>query len=443
MELRFSAPFDPNHERESFFESIPSRPAVFALFPSDSAGASPPYLSRTRDLRRRLGRLLSPRRENSRMFNLREFTRRIEWQVVGSAFEAQWLNYLLNKQYYPRQYRVRLRLKPPALLKLNLRNRFPRCYPTRRLVKDGSYYYGPFPSQAAAERFAAEFLDFFKIRRCVEHLDPNPSHPGCIYSQMKMCLAPCFAGCTDDEYQKEVGRVVEFLDAQGQSLLHTLAEERSQASEALEFEQAAKIHAKMEKVNGVLRQKSELARNLRELHALVMQKGAEEKSVLFFRVRRGELRGPALLSLDENVPSPLPLDQQLHNLLDSLAGDSPSAIATATLVPSSRPAAASQNLVGAVGEADRTVGSPPSVVSLQPSRVGQAQEPVGGRLAVPPRPNYQLAPVVPAVPPWEHLSLLARWYYSSFREGELVMLNAEQTIPHTRLIRLCRKILAL
>ena len=123
----------------------------------------------------------------------------------------------------------------------------------------------------------------------------------------------------------------------------------------------------------MLHQKSELARNLRDLHALVMQKGAEEKSVLFFRMWRGELRGPSTLSLDENVPSPLPLDRQLHNLLDSLAGDSP------------------------------------------------------------PIP----------VPPWEHLSLLARWYYSSFREGELVMLSAERAIPHSRLIRICRKILAL
>ena len=374
VKLQLSTPFDPNREAESFFASFPSRPAVFALFPSESELASPPYLGRTRDLRRRLSRLLSPKRDHSRMFNLRAFARRVEWQVVGSAFEAQWLNYLLNKQYYPRQYRIRLRLKPPPLLKLNLRNRFPRCYPTRRLLKDGSYYFGPFPSQAAAERFAAEFLDFFKIRRCVEELDPNPSHPGCIYSQMKMCLAPCFAGCTDDEYQSEVGRVLEFLDGQGQTLLRSLAEERARASETLEFEQAAKIHTKIEKINALLHQKSELARNLRDLHALVMQKGAEEKSVLFFRVWRGELRGPVTLSLDENVPSPLPLDQQLHNLLDSLAGDSP--------------------------------------------------------------------PAIP-VPPWEHLSLLARWYYSSFREGELVMLSAERAIPHTRLIRICRKILAL
>jgi hypothetical protein len=349
------------------------------------------------------------------MFNLRGFARRVEWQVVGSAFEAQWLNYLLNKEYYPRQYRFRLRLKPPALLKLNLRNRFPRCYPTRRLVKDGSFYYGPFPSQVAAEHFAAEFLDFFKIRRCSEELDPNPSHPGCIYSQMKMCLAPCFAGCTDHEYHSEVGRVVEFLDGQGQTLLRLLAAERARASEALEFEQAAKIHAKMEKVNGVLRQKSELARNLRELHALVMQKGAEEKSVLFFRVWRGELRGPVTLSLDENVPSPVPLDQQLHNLLDSLAGDSPPAIAAMALLPSPHPASASQALVGAAAAAT------PAPLQHPPSR------------------NAESAPVVP---PWEHLSLLARWYCSSFREGELVLLNAEQTIPHTRLIRICRKILA-
>jgi hypothetical protein len=47
-----------------------------------------------------------------------------------------------------------------------------------------------------------------------------------------------------------------------------------------------------------------------------------------------------------------------------------------------------------------------------------------------------------ALPPWEHLSLLARWYYSSFREGELLMLNPARDIPYARLIRLCRKVLA-
>ena len=418
MRLPFSVPFDPGDEPQGFLESFPSRAAVFAIFPPAAAGASPPYLGRTRDLRRRLERLLFPKREHSRMLNLRGFARRIDWQVVGSSFEAQWWNYLLNKQHYPRQYRARLRLRPPALLKLSLRNRFPRCYATRRLLKDGSYYYGPFPSQAAAERFAGEFLDFFKIRRCAEELDPNPAHPGCMYSEMKMCLAPCFAGCSDEEYRQEAGRVVEFLDAQGQAHLRSLAEERARASEALQFEQAAKIHARIEKVNGVLRQKPDLARNLSELHALVIVKGAEEKSVVFFRVWRGELRGPVALSLDENVPSPIPLDRQLHDLLGSLAGDSRSGFSVSD----------------ASGSSPRSVRGGPTIETAKPEPTLPLA--AGGSLPL----SKPGAEPLSAVPPWEHLSLLARWYYSSFREGELVMLNAQQTIPHTRLIRICRKL---
>jgi excinuclease UvrABC nuclease subunit len=376
MHLRFSTEFDADAEPKVFFQAFSSRPAVFALFPAPRDGSiSTPYLGRTRDLRRRLARLLSPMRRGSRMLNLRELTARIEYEPVGSAFEGLWRLYHLNKQYFPRQYRDRLRLRPPALLKLNLRNRFPRCYPTRRLANDNSLYYGPFPTQLAAERFAAEFLDFFKIRRCVEDLDPDPSHPGCIYSQLHMCLAPCFGGCTDSAYQAETQRVIEFLDTDGRSVLRALEVERTQASESLEFEQAAKIHRRIEKVDDLLRRRPDLVRNLRALHAVIVLRGAEAKSVVFFRVIGGEIRGPATLSLDENVPTPTPLDRQLHDLL--------------------------QSLYAGRGEADPQ-----------------------------------------ALPPWEHLSLLARWYYSSFREGELVMLSSSQVMPHTRLIRVCRELLA-
>ncbi len=376
MHLRFPIRFDVGEESSTFLENFPHRPAVFALFSPPREGASPaPYLGRTADLHRRLARLLSPRRKSSKMLNLRELTERVEYEPVGSTFEGIWLLYLLNRHYFARQYRDRLRLKPPALLKLKMENRFPRCYPTRRIAKDRSLYYGPFPSLAVAERFSGEFLDFFKIRRCVEDLSPDPSHPGCIYSQLHMCLAPCFAGCTDADYQGEVQRVVEFLDSQGKSLQRTLDAERAQASESLEFEQASKIHNRIEKLNDVLRQRSELVRNLRDLHGLMVLPGAEAKSVVFFRIVAGEIRGPRALSLDENAPNPMPLDRQIHDVMESLGGG-----------------------------------------ASQPESF--------------------------APPPWEHLSLLARWYYSTFRQGELVMLNPDQSIPHSRLIRVCRKVLA-
>jgi excinuclease ABC subunit C len=397
MELENSVPFDPSAGELSYFDSFPSQPAVFIIFLQGAAASeAPPYLSRTTDLRRRLVRLLGPRRGAldssspvaSKRLNLRDVACRIDYQPVGSNFEARWLLYQLNKLYYPGVYRRRLRLKPPALLKVNLRNRFPRCYPVRRISADGSLYYGPFATRVAAERFAAEFLDLFKIRRCVEDLDPDPAHPGCIYSQMRMCLAPCFQGCTDEEYGREVGRVIAFMDSEGQSLIRSLGAERAQASEALDFEEAARVHRRLEKVQEVVRQRPGLAQNLAELHAVMVERGADPKSVVFFRINSAEIRGPVTLSLDEKVSSPVPLDEQIRKLLDSIG-----------------PATA-----------------PPADPKMKPA-------PDSASRAF-------------AVPPWEHLSLLARWYYSSFREGELIMLPPSQEIPHARLIRICRKILA-
>ncbi len=367
-------------EESELLALLEPRPAVFAVFLSGSPAMSSaslesppareplPYLSRARDLRRRLARLL--KEPNSRRFNLRALARRIEFQYVGSNFEAQWLLYGLNRHYYPRVYRQRLRLKPPALLKINLRNRFPRCYPTRRLARDGSLYYGPFPSRAFAERFAAQFLDLFKIRRCVDDLHPDPSHPGCIYSQMKMCLAPCFMGCTDQEYQEELDRVVGFLDAGGRPLLEALQQERDRASEALDFETAQRAHRRLEKVQEILRSLPEIVGNIMQTQALLVLPGAQPRSVTFFRLASGELYGPGTLGLDENAPRPEPLDALL----------------------------------------DRTVASLPRDSAAQGS------------------------------PSWEPLALLARWYYSSYRDGELLMLPPGGALPHRRLIRVCRKL---
>ncbi len=384
MRLQHSVPFDPA-DAAGFVASLPAASAIFVLWPvTDPAPGVEPYIGRTRNLRHRLERLLAPPRAGLRRLNLHEFTRRVEYQCVGSNFEAAWLLYQANRAHYPRTYRRRLRLRPPALLKVNLKNRFPRCYPTRSLTRDGSLYYGPFPSRADAERFAGEFLDFFKIRRCVEDLTPDPAHPGCIYSQMKMCLAPCFAGCTDEEYQRELARAVAFLDSKGASLGRELDVERTRASEALDFEEAARVHRRLEKVNEVLRRRADLGVNITDLHALILERGAEPKSVVFFRVWAGELVGPATLALDERVAAPTPLDQQIRELVSELA-----------------PAKASVT-------AQAETGAAPAV----------------------------------ALPPWEHLSILTRWYYSSFREGEFVALGRSDELPHRRLIRLCRKLMA-
>ena len=185
---------------------------------------------------------------------------------------------------------MRLRFAP--LVHLHLENRYPRASVTVKLGKNASEYYGPFASRVAAEKFANDSLDFFKMRRCVEELNPDPKFPGCVYSEMKMCLAPCFKGCTDEEYSAEVVRVQEFFDTSGQSLRRELEQAREKASADLEFETAAALHAKIEKLKPVLGQVPEIVTRIDRMKGLMIQPAAEPDSVMLFQIDAGRISEP-------------------------------------------------------------------------------------------------------------------------------------------------------
>ena len=287
--------FRPEVDAE-IFSAAAAAPAVFLLRGADSN--SEPYVSKTANLRRRLQRLLSAPEEKTKRLNLRDRVRWIEYTLTGSDFESGFVLYHALRSAFPKTYADRLRLRFAPLVKLHLENEFPRASVTTRLGRrqGKNIYYGPFASRVAAEKFVNDALDFFKMRRCVEDLHPDPKFPGCVYSEMKMCLAPCFRGCTDDEYRSEVARVENFLDSRGESLKRQMSEERDDASAKMEFETAAAIHARLEKLAPVLQQLPEFVHRIDQLHAVIIQKSAQKsgqtESVVLFRVDAGALAGP-------------------------------------------------------------------------------------------------------------------------------------------------------
>ncbi len=260
---------------------------------------SEPYVSKTANLRRRLQRLLGVPTEHSKKLNLRDRVRSIEYTPTGSDFESGFLLYRLLRSAFRKTYSDRLRLRYAPLVKLHIENEYPRASITARLGRVGgrNIYYGPFPSRTAAEKFASDSLDFFKMRRCVEDLHPDPKFPGCIYSEMKMCLAPCFNGCTDEEYGTEVARVQAYFDTSGQSLVREIAMQRDAASANLEFENAAAQHARLEKLQPLLSQLPEIVHRIDRLAAVMVQPSPSPQSVNFFRVEAGRISGPVTFSI--------------------------------------------------------------------------------------------------------------------------------------------------
>jgi len=286
-----SVPFDPADAKAALAQ-LPYATAVYALYGAEAHYE--PYIGRTPNLRGRLERLLQPSAKHPRRLQLAGRVRRIEWRLTGSEFEGLLAQFSLLEEIYGSKALERMHLRNPAFVRFLGGNPYPRIVVTHRpSQREAEWAYGPFASRAAAERFADEALKLFLLRRCTEDLDPNPSHPGCVYSEMKMCLAPCYQGCTDERYGEEAAAVESFLATRGESRLVTLRTERDEASTKLEFETAAALHAQVQRVESVRALAAELVRPLSQLRAVILQDSANPDEVAVFLFENARLRGPA------------------------------------------------------------------------------------------------------------------------------------------------------
>jgi excinuclease ABC subunit C len=332
---------------EEFVEQTPNCPAVFLLWPREGE----PYLARTNVLKRRLNRL-------ARMGRLRENIVRVEVWFTGSVLEAQTRMYELAREHFPKRYLELLHLRMPPYVKLLLANQFPRTAVSSQFSGAQAVVCGPFRSRATAERFEEGFLDLFQIRRCQEDLLPSEEHPGCMYGEMGRCLRPCQQVVGVSEYRGEVNRVAEFLQTGGRSLIEPAESARERFSAELDFEQAARQHERVARIEEVLKLRDELARPLESLHGIAVLRSAEPNAIELAFVKKGHWQGIYRVKF-----GPESLDGKLREL------------------------------IGGVGDCVRH------------ARERQ-----------------------------EYLAILARWFYSSWRDGEYLAVDSFEDIPYRKLV---------
>jgi hypothetical protein len=188
---------------------------------------------------------------------------------------------------------------------------------------------------------------------------------------MKMCLAPCFKGCTDEEYASEVERVQQFFQSGGQSLVREIERQRDEASVNLDFEGAAAMHARLDKVRAATAQLPDIVRRLDELNGLMIQPSAERESVALFKIVAGQICEPVALNVGKQAES-------------------------------SHLASKPQSMESRISDALAAVETP--------KRRG-------------------------ALEWMEHLALLKRWYYRTAKVGELFLTESTGELPMRRVVR--------
>ena len=169
---------------------------------------------------------------------------RIETIVTDSEIEALILECNLIKKYRPR-YNIMLKDdKTYPYLKVTLQEDFPRLFVTRRVLKDGAAYYGPYADVGAMHATVKLLRGMFPIRKC---RTMNPDRP-CLQYHIKRCLAPCAGYISKEAYRRMVENICLVLDGKTANLKRSLKEQMQQAAETLDFENAARLRDQLQAV---------------------------------------------------------------------------------------------------------------------------------------------------------------------------------------------------
>ena len=251
------------------------------------------YVGKAAILRNRLRQYFSsstniPNKTRRMLGHLHDF----EYIITESASEALILENTLIKRYKPR-YNARLKDdKTYPSLKIDTNEDYPRVYITRRVLKDGADYFGPFATSGTVRKTMDLVKRLFPYRSCTKNITGTDARP-CLEYYINRCIAPCTGQASKEDYSKVINQVLMFMNGDTTAVTDDLKTNMNKASEELEFERAAVLRDRIkavEKVTEERRMKVE-ANPVSDMDVIAMAQGSNESWVEVFFIRKGKLIG--------------------------------------------------------------------------------------------------------------------------------------------------------
>ncbi len=212
--------------------SFPEEPGVYIM--KGNTG-KPIYIGKAKNLKKRVLSYFNGNQDKKTSVLITN-VKKIDHIVTLSEYEALLLENNLIKKWKPK-YNINLKDgKTYPVIKMT-NEEFPRIYRTRRIVPDGSSYYGPYTSAQAIDRYLELIEKLFPLRKCKGKLKRR-KHP-CLYYHIDRCSAPCAGEIHQDDYMTNVEKIKKLLSGEPEALLHELQDKMKHAAKNMEFEKAA------------------------------------------------------------------------------------------------------------------------------------------------------------------------------------------------------------
>ncbi|WP_410678346.1 excinuclease ABC subunit UvrC [Avibacterium paragallinarum] len=272
---------------KQFLANVPQSPGVYRMYDAKDQVI---YVGKAKDLKKRLSSYFRRNVSSKKTEALVAAIHRIETTITSSETEALLLEHNYIKTYQPR-YNVLLRDDKSYPYILLTKERHPRITAYRGSKKIQGEYFGPYPNVGAVRETLSLLQKLFPVRQCENSVYRNRSRP-CLQYQIERCSAPCVAGyISDEDYQQQVNFARLFLQGKDQQVLDHLVAKMEQASQALNFEEAARIRDQIQAVRAVIEKQFVSNDRLDDIDiiAIAYQLGIACVQVLF--IRQGKILG--------------------------------------------------------------------------------------------------------------------------------------------------------
>ena len=224
--------------------ALPDNPGCYLMKDKDDNVI---YVGKAKNLKKRVTSYFLPNRD-LKTTCLVEKIDHIDYIITGNEYEALILENNLIKKYSP-HYNILLKDgKSYPVIKITNED-FPRIYKTRRIIKDGSKYFGPYAKPGELNAYLDLVAKSFPLRLCSGPLSKRKD--ACLYYHIGRCSAPCINKISKQEYGRYIKACEDFLSGDDSSLIKQVEKEMYEASKKLDFETAAKKRDILEALNGV------------------------------------------------------------------------------------------------------------------------------------------------------------------------------------------------
>ncbi len=236
-----------NDELKEKVANLPHKPGVYQYIDKDGTII---YVGKAKDLRKRVSSYFNRDRYDSGKTRLLvKKIRDVNHIIVGNEYEALLLENSMIKEHQPK-YNIQLRddkTYPWICIK---KERFPRVFPTRNVIRDGSEYYGPYASVKRMKAVLGLATKLHKVRTCNFNLSEENISKGkfkvCLEYHIGNCLGPCEGKQTVESYDQSIDEIRKLIKGDVDEVIRSSKQRMQEAAEALDFEEAARLKANID-----------------------------------------------------------------------------------------------------------------------------------------------------------------------------------------------------